>query len=250
MYSCRLETGEVELAFRNTEQNADVTRMTEFAGTIVISDRTAHQVKMYDSVDNTVSVLLGSGREGQLDGTQQSCTFIQVQGICSIEKILLVTDVAAGKINIVSGLSGTEKFLKMLGSLFDTFGIHAKGHSTKKTTLEQAKQNVTEIHEYMQTTVAKVKERRNLNPRSATSGPEGTFTVSNKTQQLLELLKKGLCRLTDNVKCINPQYFENVNLATLLTTQVENLHAVSHFKHETPTGPAEGEDLPPPPPLF
>ena len=119
----------------------------------------------------------------------------------------------------------------MLGGLFDTFGIHAKGQSTKKTTLEQAKQNVTEIHKYMQTTVAKVKERRNLNARSVTNGPEGT--VSNKTQQSLELLKKGLCRLTDKVKCINCQYFENVNLVTLLTTQVENLHAISHFKHET-----------------
>ena len=72
MYRCRLETGEVEPAFRNTEQNADVTRMTDFAGTIVFSDRTApHQVKTYDPVDNTVSVLLGSGREGQLHGTQQ-----------------------------------------------------------------------------------------------------------------------------------------------------------------------------------
>ena len=67
------------------------------------------------------------------------CTFIQVQGICSYEKTLLVTDVVAGKIKIVSGLSGTGKFLKMLDSLIDTFGIHAKGQSTKKTTLEQAK---------------------------------------------------------------------------------------------------------------
>ena len=71
-----------------------------------------------------MSVLLGSGREGQLDGTQQSCTLIKVQGICLVEKTLLVTDVAAGKIRIVSGLSGTGKFLKMLGSLFDTFGVH------------------------------------------------------------------------------------------------------------------------------
>ena len=45
-------------------------RMTAFAETIDFSDRTAHQVKTYDPVDNTVSVLLGSGREGQLDGTQ------------------------------------------------------------------------------------------------------------------------------------------------------------------------------------
>ena len=58
MYRCRLETGEVEPAFGNTEHNADVTRMTEIAGTIVFSDRTAHQMETYDPVDNTVSVLL------------------------------------------------------------------------------------------------------------------------------------------------------------------------------------------------
>ena len=57
----------MEPTFRNTEQNVNVTRMTEFAGTIVFSDRTVHQVKTHDPVDNTVSVLLGSGREGQLD---------------------------------------------------------------------------------------------------------------------------------------------------------------------------------------
>ena len=65
----------MEPTFRSTEQNADVTRTTEFAGTIDFSDRNAHQLKTYDLVDNIVSVLLGSGREGQLDGTQQSCTF-------------------------------------------------------------------------------------------------------------------------------------------------------------------------------
>ena len=49
--------------------------------------------------------------KANLDGTQHSCTFIQVQGIFSNEKALLVTDVAAGKINIVSAFSGTGKFV-------------------------------------------------------------------------------------------------------------------------------------------
>ena len=57
---------------------------------------------------------------------------MQVQGICLVEKTLLVTDVAAGKIKIVSGLSGTGKFLKMLGSLFDTFGVHTGQRTINK----------------------------------------------------------------------------------------------------------------------
>ena len=68
-----------------------------------------------------------------------------------------------------------------------------------------------------------VKERLNF-PRE-TNGPEGT--VSKKTQDSLTvrgaLLRKGMNRLIVDL----------VELLTLLTTQVENLHAVSNFKHET-----------------
>ena len=39
--------------------------MTEFAGIIDFSDQIAHQVKTYDPVNNTVSVLLGSRPEGR-----------------------------------------------------------------------------------------------------------------------------------------------------------------------------------------
>ena len=37
-------------------------------------------------------------------------------------------------------------------------------------------------------------------------------------------------RLIENITSINPSF---IDLVELSTTQVENLHAVSHFKHET-----------------
>ena len=36
-----------------------------------------------------------------------------------------------------------------------------------------------------------------------------------------------------NVMDVNPEFVDDILLETLLTTQVENLHAVSDFKHET-----------------
>ena len=57
-------------------------------------------------------------------------------------------------------------------------------------------------------------------------------TISHKTQQSLGILIKGLPRLVDNLLSISLTYADNVNLETLLTTMVENAHAVSHFKHE------------------
>ena len=63
---------------------------------------------------------------------------------------------------------------------------------------------------------------------AATNGPE--LTVSKKTQVSLELLEQGMARLQNNLKSINEDYLGDVDLPTLLTTKVENLHAVSHFK--------------------
>ena len=39
---------------------------------------------------------MGSGYEGASDGTDETCPFAQVHGICSMEKILFVSDVATG----------------------------------------------------------------------------------------------------------------------------------------------------------
>ena len=97
--------------------------------------------------------------------------------------------------------------------------------------MKQAKQNVTKIDNYVRGTVSKVKERYQLSETSATNGPQGT--VSQKTQVSVSLLKKEMDRLYMNVIDVNPEFAEDILLETLLTTQVENLHAVSHFKHET-----------------
>ena len=43
----------------------------------------------------------------------------------------------------------------------------------------------------------------------------------------------GMNRLIELTSSINPSFVDLVELLTLLTTQLENLHAVSHFKHET-----------------
>ena len=80
-------------------------------------------------------------------------------------------------------------------------------------------------------TVSEVKQRYRMKEATATNGPEGT--VSKKTQVSLNLLEQGTRRLHDSITTINKDFLDDVELCTLLTTVVENLHAVSHFKHET-----------------
>ena len=80
--------------------------------------------------------------------------------------------------------------------------------------------------------VDKVKQRYHwMNETLFTKGPRGT--VSHKTQISLQLLIKEMDRLRNNIWVLNPAYEEFVDLTNLLTTQVDNLHAVSHFKHES-----------------
>ena len=76
-----------------------------------------------------------------------------------------------------------------------------------------------------------VKEANNLKEDSTTNGPQGT--VSQKTQTSIELQLNGVKSLMNKVAIVNPNY-DTMDWKTLLTTIVENLHAVSHhFKHET-----------------
>ena len=67
--------------------------------------------------------------------------------------------------------------------------------------------------------------------------------MSNKTQVSLKLLVVGMHRLHNNIVSIKNDYLEDFELCTLLTTVVENLHAVSHFKHETFTALQYSQDF-------
>ena len=151
-----------------------------------------------------------------------------------MENTLFLTDVSAGKVKLVTGLSSTITFLEMLGSLYDAFKIHPKCVSSgnvDEVSLESARQKVKEVEKYMRDIVTKVKQRYNLKETSTTNGTEGT--ISHQTLTSLALLNEGIDRLSKNIKEINPDFVNNIALQSLLTTQVENLHAVSHFKHET-----------------
>lgn len=76
-----------------------------------------------------------------------------------------------------------------------------------------------------------MKRRHNIEETTATNGPERT--VSNKTLVSIKLFEEGMRRLHNGIPSINNDYRENIELWTILTTVVENLHAVSHFKHGT-----------------
>ncbi|CAB4044875.1 Hypothetical predicted protein [Paramuricea clavata] len=130
LYICQLSTNVVEKVHSNSAEGArsatEVNRICSFKGNVVFTDSKAGRVKQYNPVDGSVSILLGSGLDRSQDGTDKTCSFAQVKGICTLENTLFVTDVSAGAIKLVTGLAGTITFLKMLGCLYESFGIHSK----------------------------------------------------------------------------------------------------------------------------
>lgn len=223
LFRCCLQTGRIEAVVNEANHpGSAVKQVAAFERIVVLSD-SKRQGKEHNPEIDSVQVILGDGKEGESDGTGETCRFLN--GICTMEKTIFATDVASGMIKMASGLSGTVSFLKMLGSLCDSFGIHAKDMRIDKITLQHTSQNVARITSYFKETTAKVKE-----PYALEDTSQGT--ISHKTQQSLGILIKGLPRLVDNLLSISLTYADNVNLETLLTTMVENAHAVSHFKHE------------------
>ena len=148
---------------------------------------------------------------------------------------------ATGCIKLASGLSGTVLFLKALGSLYNSFGIGAQSIEKTQLSLQDAVHKVSYVNDNNTKTVSEVKQQNSIKETTATNGPEGT--VSNKTQVSLKLLEEGMRRLYNSIASINNDYLQDIELSTLLTTAVENLHAVSHFKHETFTALQYSQDF-------
>ena len=188
------------------------------------------QVKSLNPIDWSVSNIAGSEAAGNADGPSDSASFTQLHGICSEGKNIFVTDLGTASVKLITGLSGTAEFLKNLGRLYDSFGIHTKGLVPDNMSISSAKISVQSVHSYIQSTVEGVKDKFDIGDR-ATNGPEGT--VSAQTQESLSMLQEGLNTLEESLKNFPTYDLTDLDLSTLLTTMVENLHAVSHFKSET-----------------
>ena len=122
--------------------------------------------------------------------------------------MLPVTDAQTGSIKLITEISGAVAFLDSLGMLYHAFSMHFKHHQYKIMPLTDAQENVNLVSNYLLNTVNTVKSK--LDTTRELNGPEGT--ISSKTLESVIMIKNG---------------------QALLTVKVENLHAVSHFKHPT-----------------
>ena len=194
-------------------------------GETVFTDMGSRQIKKVSS-NGTVQIIAGSGEEGNNDGTRVS--FSQPMGICVENgKNIFITDAQVGAVKLITDVGCAVKFLENLGKLYQAFSVHQNHKRTHTSTLQEAGEMMKSFSGYLQGTVQSVQTL--LGNSKETNGPKGI--VASKTIRSANMITQGMTRLQSNIAKINPEL--TVNPEALLTVKVENLHAVSHFKHPT-----------------
>ena len=122
--------------------------------------------------------------------------------------------------------------------------VLASEPSTEKTnmSLQDAVNKVSYVSDNITKTVSEVKQRYRMKETTATNGLK-ELCLRKRRFSPLNLLEQGMRRMHDSITTINKDYIDDVQLCTLLTTVVENLHAVSHFKHEKFTALQYSQDF-------
>ena len=196
--------------------------------TMPFTDQDSRQLKILQN-GGAVKVIAATEEESNKNGFGCHSTFGQPMCVCTEGASIFVTNGQIGTIKLVTNLKGTVEFLENLGKLYRAFSVHHKNQQHEDCTLKEAHQMVKAVSSYCNGTTENVKSRNHIT--STTNGPQGT--VSAKTAVSLSLLEKGLERLDKNTDTLSPGL--SIKPEECLTIQVENVHAVSHFKHPTCT---------------
>ena len=90
LYVCNPFSLEVDLLLQNNSESCkEIRRLCEFEDGITFTDSGDQKVKFFRPSEKNVKTLMGSGQEGANDGTDETCSFTQVQSICSMKKVAL-----------------------------------------------------------------------------------------------------------------------------------------------------------------
>lgn len=144
------------------------------------------------------------------------------------DKIIFLTDAQTGAVKVLTTIEGTVEFLRHLGLLYKAFSIHLKHKKAQKLSLDEAISKLETLGNFLKKTVENV-----MSIFEKPCKPSGAMaTVSNQTLSSVRRILDGLRALEELLKELNANY--KIDLYPCLTVQVENLHAMGHFKEQFP----------------
>ena len=175
-------------------------------------------------------IIAGDDTPGNNDGIATKCRFFQPLGICSeFNNVVYICYTQTSCIKVFTTLKKTAEFLRGIGELFSAFSIHEKHHTYDLHDLPTAISKVNRCLQVLEENIASIRELNIRLPHSL-NGPEGS--VAAKMVESVKLLKWGLERLKQNLDYLG---YDDTNLLSCMTLDVENLHSVVHHKSQVST---------------
>ena len=176
----------------------------------------------------------------------------EIKRLCHYGDVIVFTGIVDRKVKTfdprtttVETLTGTGKEGTNDGSGETCTFTQVHGICCLQTSLslQDAVNNVSSVNEYIKSTVATVKQHLTTPWKKQHQQMVPKELYQRRHRSRWNSSNKVWHWLQNNLKSINEDYLGYVDLRTLLTTIVENLHAVSHFKYETFTALQYARDL-------
>lgn len=213
--------------FTQLTANCNVTGISFFdEDHLVFCDRGSHQIKKISISQRHVEVIAGNSRRGYTDGTGTSCMLNMPSGICVEGETIFIAEPGCDKVRMIVGTEGIVECLGLIANVFGAYAIHKKHAPKPNITFQESLSKLNNAVETLECHVTGAQQLQKITRQ--TNGPEGT--ISSKTRSSIHRMSSEMqiiqSRLTD-FKLPTPE------LSTFLSNRVENLHAVSHFKHQT-----------------
>ena len=128
-------------------------------GKVAFTDQTRRQVMHLDR-NGTVTVIAGTGEEGNKNGSGSCATFGQPMGLlCTEGDNIFLTDAQIGTVKLVTTVAGTIQSLENLGKFYGAFSVYPKNRLSKRHTIEEAHEMVKDVSAYIKSTVLSVQTK-------------------------------------------------------------------------------------------
>ncbi|CAC5359996.1 unnamed protein product [Mytilus coruscus] len=198
-----------------------------YGETVIFCDSGSNQVK--EIIGPSVRVVTGTGQIGNDNGPCDKASFSQLFSLCTEMKNIFVCDAQTGCVKVISDMKGSVRFLTHLKLLYQAFGVHFKHQNVERANLEEAKDMVRRLSDYLHETIRSVQVI--LDTDRQRNGPDGT--ISSKILKSVDMIHSELGYLQSQITSVNSSI--PINMLSCLTVCVENLHALGHFKCQLPT---------------
>ena len=144
--------------FLNSQQCTVVGIYYADKGSLYFNDACSRKGKRLNVLTKDISIIAGCGSAGSSDGKASESSFTQLWAVWGEGEVLFVTDAATGSVRMITPLAGTVAFLRNLGLLFDSFGVHLKGQKPPAASIQDAVSTLSNIVQFVEDCTMQVKK--------------------------------------------------------------------------------------------